>query len=82
MYLGGAKLFIRKDELYINRHSVGPFKVYLALEDAVSADNLVKVVDLTRNAYVYLSSSTVLPFEGKLDEELIEIAVKYNYTNE
>lgn|GEM_PF-4032752 len=73
-------MLIRKDNLYINRHSVGHFKVYLALEDAVSANKLVKVVDLTRDANVYLSSTTVLPFEGKLDEELIEFAKKYNYT--
>jgi len=73
-------MLIEKGELYTDRNSVGSFKVYLALEDAESADDIVKVVDLTRDANVYLSSVTVIPFEGKLDEELIEVAEKYNYT--
>lgn len=75
----GYTLLIQEGELYIDRHSVGQFKVYLAMEDAVSLSSLVKAVDLTRDANIYLSSETVVPFEGKLDEELIEVAEKYNY---
>lgn len=75
-------MLICKGKLYIDSHSVGLFKVYLALEDAVSVSNLVKVVDLTQDANVYLSSKTVVLFEGKLDEELIEVAKKYNDTND
>lgn len=74
---GSYTLLICKGDLYIDSHSVGPFKVYLAMEDAVSLSSLVKAVDLTRDANIYLSSETVIPFEGKLDEELIEVAEKY-----
>ena len=70
-------MLIEKGELYTDKHSVGPFHVYMALEDAESADDIVKVVDLTRDAYVYLTSETVIPFEGELDEELREVANKY-----
>lgn len=70
-------MLIEKGELYTEKHSVGPFKVYLALEDAVNLNNLVKVVDLTRDAKVYLSSKTVISFEGKLDEDLINVTDKY-----
>ncbi|WP_427110857.1 hypothetical protein [Lysinibacillus xylanilyticus] len=70
-------MLIEKGELYTDRHSVGPFKVYLALEDAESADDIVKVVDLTRDANVYLTSETVIPFESELDEKLREVANKY-----
>ncbi len=74
-------MFIRKEELYIDRNSVGPYKVYLALEDAGSINEIVKVVDLTRDENVYLTSKTVKPFVGKIDSELIEVAKKYHYTN-
>lgn len=70
-------MLIEKGELYTDRHSVGPFRVYLALEDAESANGIVKVVDLTRDANVYLTSKTVISFEGRLDEELREVADKY-----
>lgn len=72
-------MLICKGKLYMDSHSVGMFKVYLALENAASMNSLVKVIDLTRDANVHLSSKTVLPFEGKLDEELIEVAEKYKY---
>lgn len=75
-------MLIEKGELYTDKHSVGPFRVYLALEDAESADDIVKVVDLTRDANVYLTSKTVISFEGELDEELRELANKYSYITE
>lgn len=74
-------MLIRKGELYLERINLGPYKVYLALEDARGINEIVKVVDLTRDAEVYLTSKTVKPFEGKLDEEIIEVAEKYQYTN-
>ncbi|MGY3188731.1 hypothetical protein [Lysinibacillus sp. TE18511] len=70
-------MLIEKGELYTEKYSVGPFQVYLALEDAESIDDIVKIVDLTRDAYVYLTSGTVIPFGGELDEELREVADKY-----
>lgn len=70
-------MLIGKGELYTEKHSVGPFRVYLAIEDAESANDIVKVVDLTQDAYIYLTSDTVIPFEGDLDEELREVANKY-----
>lgn len=70
-------MFIEKGELYTDKHSVGPFKVYLALENAESHSNIVKVVDLTRDVDVYLTSKTVTPFEGELDEEMRVVANKY-----
>lgn len=66
----------------MDSQSVGMFKVYLALENAASMNNVVKVIDLTKDSNVYLSSKTVVPFEGKLDDELIEVAERYNYTND
>lgn len=73
-------MLICKDKLYIDSHSIGPFKVYMALEDAENVTNIVKVVDLTRDAYVYLTSEAVIPFNGNLDDELREVANKYNHT--
>lgn len=75
------RLLIRKGELYLERINLGPYKVYLALEDAGSINKIVKVVDLTRDANVYLTSKTVKQFVGRLDEDLIKVAEKYNYTN-
>lgn len=76
------QLLIHKGELYLERINLGPYKVYLALESARSINKIVKVVDLTRDANVYLTSKTVRPFVGKLDEDLLEVARKYNYTND
>lgn len=75
-------MLIEKGELYTEKHSVGLFRVYLALENAESTGDIVKVVDLTRDANVYLTSETVIPFEGRLDEELRAVANKYVSTTE
>lgn len=80
VYRRSFTLLICKDELYINRHSVGPFKVYLALEDAQSVNDIVKVIDLDSDTAVFLTSLTVSTFEGNLDSELLDVAIKYNYT--
>ncbi|MGE7843593.1 hypothetical protein ACQKNX_22790 [Lysinibacillus sp. NPDC093712] len=73
-------MFIRKDQLYIDRNSVGPFKVYLALENAENADDIVKVIELVGDSIVYLTSKTVIAFEGNLEKDLLAVAMKYNYT--
>lgn len=73
-------LLICKDELYTDSHSVGPFKVYLALEDAKYVDDIVKVIDLVSDTKMSLTSQTVIAVEGTLDSELLDIAKKYNYT--
>lgn len=72
-------LLISEGELYTDSHSVGPFKVYLALEDTKYVDDIVKVIDLVSDTQVYLTSSTVNKFEGNLDMELLDVARKYNY---
>lgn len=72
-------MLICEGELYIERHSVGPFKVYLALEGAINTDDIVKVVDLTRDNNVYLTSNTVISFDGDLEEELMNVARKYDF---
>lgn len=72
-------LLISEGELYTDSHSIGPFKVYLALEDAKYVDNIVKVIDLVSDSKVFLSSRTAIPFDGNLDSELLEVAKKYNY---
>ncbi len=73
-------MLISEGELYTDSHSVGPFKVYLALEDAKYVDHIVKVIDLVSDTKVFLKSKTVSKFEGNLDRELIDVAKKYNYT--
>lgn len=73
-------MLICKDELYTERHSVGPFKVYLALEDAQNVNDIVKVIDLVSETVVYLTSRTVITFEGNLERELLDVAIKYSYT--
>lgn len=73
-------MIINEGELYIDSHSVGPFKVYLALEGAIHEDDIVKVIDLISDTNVFLTSRTVISFEGTLDSELLDIAKKYNYT--
>ncbi|ASN68118.1 hypothetical protein 8F11_83 [uncultured Caudovirales phage] len=70
-------MLIEKGELYTEKYSAGSFRVYLAIEDAESAGDIVKVVDLTRDANVYLTSDTVIPFEGELDVELRAVSNKY-----
>lgn len=72
-------MLICEGELYTEKHSVGPFKVYLALEDAKNSKDIVKVVDLVRNAPVYLTSETVISFEDDLEKELMILAEKYKY---
>ena len=72
-------MLICKDELYTDRHSVGPFKVYLAREDAQDVNDIVKVIDLVSDTAVFLTSGTVIAFEGNLESELLDVAIKYNY---
>jgi len=72
-------MLICEGELYTEKHSVGLFKVYLALEDAENRKDIVKVVDLVQHAPVYLTSETVIPFEDDLEKELLFLAEKYNY---
>ncbi|WP_369355869.1 hypothetical protein [Lysinibacillus capsici] len=76
----GITTLITEGNLYIDRHSVGQFHLYLALESAEEIDESVKVIDLTKDAPVYLSSQTVLEYWGvfeKLDDELKATAEKY-----
>lgn len=73
-------MLICEGELYINRHSVGPFKVYLALETAENVDDIVKVIDLDSDTNVFLTSKTVMKFEGNLESELLDVAKRYNFT--
>jgi len=75
-------LLISEGELYTDRHTVGPFKVYLALEDAQNVNNIVKVIDLVSDTTVFLTSSTVTLFEGNLERELLDVAKQYNYRGE
>lgn len=70
-------MLISEGELYIDRHSVGPFKVYLALEDAKNVDSIVKVIDLVSDTKAFLTSRTVITFEGNLEKELLDVAKKY-----
>lgn len=72
-------MLICEGEFYINRHSVGPFKVYLALDSANEIDENIKVVDLTKDTTLFLTSETVIPYEGTLEGELLNSARKYNY---
>lgn len=76
----GLILLICEGELYTEKHSVGPFKVYLALEDAQNVNDIVKVIDLVSDTAVFLTSGTVITFEGNLERELLDVAIKYNYT--
>lgn len=73
-------MLIEKGELYTDKHSVGPFKVYMALEDAENDNDIVKLIDLVSDTKVFLTSRTVSKFEGNLESELLDIAKKYNYT--
>ncbi|UYB50408.1 hypothetical protein OCI51_27620 (plasmid) [Lysinibacillus capsici] len=73
-------MLIEKRELYTDKHSVGPFKVYMALEDAENDNDIVKLIDLISDTKVFLTSRTVSKFEGNLESELLDIAKKYNYT--
>lgn len=75
-------MLISEGELYTDRHTVGPFKVYLALEDAQNVNNIVKVIDLVSDTTVFLTSSTVTLFEGNLERELLDVAKQYNYRGE
>jgi len=75
-------LLISEGELYTDRHTVGPFKVYLALEDAQNVNDIVKVIDLVSDTTVFLTSSTVTLFEGNLERELLDVAKQYNYRGE
>lgn len=70
-------MLILEGELYINKHSVGPFKLYLALESANDYDEVIKVVDLTQDKFTYVASHTVQEYIGSLDDEQMEIAKKY-----
>ncbi|MEB2280210.1 hypothetical protein LAV73_09405 [Lysinibacillus xylanilyticus] len=71
-------MLICKDELYTDIHSVGQFKVYLALEDAQNVNDIVKVIELVSDTAVFLTSRTVITFEGNLERELLDVAIKYN----
>ncbi|WP_337983426.1 hypothetical protein [Lysinibacillus sp. C5.1] len=73
-------MLICEGALYTDRHSVGPFKVYLALEDAEKVDDIVTVVDLVSDYKVHLTSETVVAFEGKLDREMRNVAKGYKNT--
>ncbi|MDD1505830.1 hypothetical protein PVA17_24250 [Lysinibacillus sp. CNPSo 3705] len=71
-------MLICKDELYTDRHSVGAFKVYLALEDAQNVNDIVKVIELVSDTAVFLTSKTVITFESNLESELLDVVIKYN----
>lgn len=70
-------MLILEGELYINKHSVGPFRLYLALESATDENDVIKVVDLTKDEFVYVTGETVQEYIGSLDDEQMEIAKKY-----
>ena len=69
---------IEKDKYYVNRHTIGPYHVYLALEDAEEVDDLIKVIDLTIDKTTYIQSKNVFEVDvANIDKEYLDIANKY-----
>lgn len=72
-------MLICEGELYVDTTTIGPYKVYLALENASHIGNVVKVIELVSDTTMFLTSKSVKKFEGILDSELLDAVKKYNY---
>lgn len=66
---------IERMKYYVNRVTVGPYHVYLALEDANESDELIQVLDLTSNSKTFIMSKNVYEVDtANIEDDFLQVA--------